>query len=395
MSDQHPLRILFLSHEFPPTGGGAATALDHLSRALACQGHAIGIITIGIGRGDEHETDPFGRLIIRLGARRRSLLAPSATELFRSYLALRFRSAQYAEGFRPDVLVAFFTFPAGRAALHLRHKIKVPLMVSLRGSDVPGFSPTRWGLLQRIQPTIVRPVWKSADLLSANGERLVQLARRFNPSREVLNLPNGVDTQMFFPAPTPPQKPPLKILCVGQLISRKRCLELLAGFQWALTQGLDAELTFVGDGPLRTALQRAASNPALASRVRISGLVPRSNLPDLYRQHHVLAHLSSAEGISNVVLEALASGLTVIGTSSAQVAQSSPSEPHILLNNVEPKTVGGAFLEHAYRVPQNEPSSPLPTHTLSWEDAAHTFCNTLNDLLAHSEPTHTPNPAGQ
>lgn len=180
------MRISFLCHEYPPFGCGASTALFYLTKALIKRGHSIQVVTAGEGRRDRVDRDADGRLIVKLGAGRRKVIAPSAAELLRSYLALRFRSAKYIAEFDPQAITAFFAFPAGRAAIAVGKHLSLPVAVSLRGSDVPGFSNRRWGFMQFLQPFLIRKVWRENDLLQANGNNLVELARQFDPSTEVL-----------------------------------------------------------------------------------------------------------------------------------------------------------------------------------------------------------------
>lgn len=339
------MRLTFLSHEFPPIGGGASTALDFFTRALAKRGHTIQILTIGVGRKTETFTDEYARQIVRMGVKRKSLLAPQSGELLRSYVALRFGAKKYVEGFAPDAINAFFAFPAGRAALALGRKLKRPVVVSLRGSDVPGFSQKRWGLLHAIHPMLVRKVWREADLMLANGDHLVALAKRFYPSRDVINLSNGVDCASFCPEPEASSDTCLSILFVGQLIKRKRCIEMLQGIKWAAENGLQAHVTIVGDGPLRSAIEAFSRKMPSSVDISLVGVCDRATLPAMYRKHHVLMQLSEAEGVSNVLLEAMASGLAVVAVDAAFNRRK--DTPALLIPNRDEETVGHILLELA------------------------------------------------
>ena len=69
----------------------------------------------------------------------------------------------------------------------------------------------------------------------------------------------------------------------------------------------------VGDGPLRVAVEAEVRALGLQDQVWLAGM--RSDVPVVLRGLHVFVLPSRAEGISNTILEAMASGLPVLATS--------------------------------------------------------------------------------
>jgi glycosyltransferase involved in cell wall biosynthesis len=70
----------------------------------------------------------------------------------------------------------------------------------------------------------------------------------------------------------------------------------------------------VGDGPERARLEQYAREQQLGASAKFTGWLDRSKVALAYRSATFLVQLSSYEGMSNVVLEALASGLPVIAS---------------------------------------------------------------------------------
>ena len=376
------MRISFLCHEFPPTGGGAATALDEITRILVRVGHAVQVITIGLrGNKQRVERDAWGRYIVRLSAGRSAIFSPSPAELLLSCLSLRFFSLAYLRRFTPEVLVAFFGFPAGLIAVPLAHKLRVPLAVSLRGSDVPGFYSSRWGVFRRFQNILVHPVWRHADVLIANGQHLTDLAEQCMPTKKLVNIPNGVDTKRFYPVANRPKYKPLRLLYVGQLIERKRILEVLQ----ALSEPIETPvtLTIVGDGSLRDKVAELGARMPGNILVEILGYVPRETMPEIYRRHDTLVHLSQAEGLSNVLLEALASGLAVITTPFA-IDNLPVRNVGIVVDPVTPEEIRKAIRlldRNRMLLGDKQQSARILGASMTWQETARQFEENLQGLI--------------
>jgi glycosyltransferase involved in cell wall biosynthesis len=104
--------------------------------------------------------------------------------------------------------------------------------------------------------------------------------------------------------------PDLTIGTIGRLDPVKNQSGLLTAFA-ALHRRLPSlRLVIVGDGPLRTSLEAQAVAVGIAGRVTFTGA--RSDTPDLMRTFDLFALPSVNEGISNTILEAMASGLPVV-----------------------------------------------------------------------------------
>lgn len=376
------MRVTFFCHEYPPTGGGAATAVDKITGCMAKLGHEIQLVTIGHGQFPEKETDSLGREIVRLEGGRKRLLSPGALELLRSHLAFSFKSARHVRKFKPDAIVSFFAFPAGLTAKRLARKMNLPLMVSLRGSDIPGFSDARWGMMRMFLKWVVRPAWKNADVLTTGGVRLTSLAQNFMPEKPVLNIPNGTDTDRFHPDPDQKDDGPLRLLYVGQLIERKRILELMDSLN--NLSGQKINLTVVGDGPLRVKVMEMARNLPENVSVIVLGHQKREAMPNIYRANDVLAQISKAEGFSNVMLEGLSSGLALIA--SRAVADELPIDrAGFALEEVNAESVGQCLrtlADDRTLLAEKKKNARSLAESMSWENTAEGYVAALEDALA-------------
>lgn len=108
------------------------------------------------------------------------------------------------------------------------------------------------------------------------------------------------------------QNQPLRCITVGHLNSRKGVDLLLESIAFAVHDGAELQLTLVGDGPARDALERAARHAGISGRVTFLGSLPRASLPKLLLDHDVFTTMSRSEGSPMAVAEAMASGLPVL-----------------------------------------------------------------------------------
>jgi glycosyltransferase involved in cell wall biosynthesis len=212
-----------------------------------------------------------------------------------------------------DGIICFFTLPCGPAAWHAWKKTGIPYVVSLRGGDVPGLvASIDW--MHRVLAPLRRAILRNAVSIVANSEGLQQLARASDPF-PVDFIPNGVDTEKFHPATATNEDGVFRVLAVGRLQEQKNnafAMRVLAGVRARIPQRLEYHI--VGDGPLRSDLQKHAVNLGLAEQVFWHGWLPREQLPEQYRSCDCLLHPTLYEGMPNVVLEAMATGLPVIAS---------------------------------------------------------------------------------
>jgi glycosyltransferase involved in cell wall biosynthesis len=165
--------------------------------------------------------------------------------------------------------------------------------------------------------------WTDVVIAVSHREATTGVTRGIRSDRLEI-VPNPVDPARFRPADVvdrerPGEVPPATsnrpvVLCVGRICRQKGQDDLLRAWSLVRRAVPDARLVLAGEGPLRTEIARLADDS-----VQLLG--DRSDVADLYRQADLVVIPSRWEGMSLAMLEAMASGVSVVATDVGGVAE--------------------------------------------------------------------------
>src|SRR5688572_20305894 len=341
-----PMRVLLLNYEFPPLGGCAGVATQALARGLAARGVTVDVVTAGErdecrsevlwdGHGEEGLLTVYRVKCTRTGVHEAGMRG--ALSYLRRALPLvraRMRDERY------DIVHVFFSLPTG-ALLPLLSLGDTPVIVSLRGSDVPGYDRHQRDVqrIHKVLRPLTRWIWRRAARVVAVCESLGRLAVRTDPGLRYSVIPNGVDMSRFRPSSRGRSRHGGKGRCsaVDRLVERKGLSDLIEAL--AILERGRFELEILGSGPDERRLKDLAARLGVSRKVIFAGSVCRSEIPGRYRDADIFTLASREEAFGNVFAEAMASGLPIVGS-----------------------TVGGIpeLVEHGkngYLVPPREPAA--------------------------------------
>ena len=306
------MKILMLNYEFPPIGGGAANAHLCLLRQYADKSDLrVHVLTSAPAPGTVTEKLSENITIYKVGVHKKTLHFWRKAEVIEWLVKAKIHYRRLLHENDYDLAHAFFGFPTGW--LCYRSAKKLPYIISLRGSDVPG-RHARLKLDYKILGPAFRGIWKKAAALVACSEGLKVRALRFLPSVSIEVIPNGVDLDSFCPAETARKSDALRLLTVGRLSVTKRVQMLIDAVEILHRDGRKLHLTIVGGGQAEQELREIVSTRDLGEVIEMAGRVRAENMPQLYRDNDVFVSASMQEGMSNAMLEAMASGLPIVTT---------------------------------------------------------------------------------
>lgn len=300
-----PLRILVIT-----TGlrlGGAEQQIAALARAFVALGNSVAIVSLTEGQ----EIDlPAGIPITELGMRKTPL----------SMLAALRKTRQVVREWRPDVIHSHMVHGNLFARALTRTGRMPPVVCSAHSAREGGTLRT---LAYRLTDR-----WCALTTHVSEAGRQAMVESGAAPARRVIVMPNGIDTTRFRPDDAVRERArrdlglsaqDILVLNVGRLVSEKDQATLIEAFRLVARAVPNARLVIAGEGPLRPALQDRIVQGGLATLATLAGA--RSDIPDLLRAADVFALSSRIEGMPLAVGEALATGLPVVATAAAGVAE--------------------------------------------------------------------------
>jgi len=167
--------------------------------------------------------------------------------------------------------------------------------------------------------------------------RLEAVAPEARGRGEVIDC--GVDLDRFAPGDPEAARAELgwrpegtAFVCVGSLTERKNVLRLARAFE----QRGEGSLAFVGDGPLRGALEGRRG-------IHLSGFVPHTSVPRWLQAADVVCQPSLAEPFGLVTLEALACARPVVATQVGGPPEFVPGGAGVLVAPADDTALGAAL----------------------------------------------------
>ena len=307
------MRVLFCSRRFFPAISGMSVYAVNLLEQLAAAGHDVTMVS-------QYREDAVGTRVYGGGPPppvadvhvigRRSLGEENGGDFERDVQDMvDVICAEHAR--KPfDILHAQYGYPTGWAALLASRQLDVPTVVSIQGGD------GHWvgSCCETHRQAMLRVLEHTDRLLIGCDSFAGEVVERLGVARERFTIvPGAVNVRNF--RPTPGRAPgdaadPVRLLYHGRVDRRKGALDFLQALASLHAAGVPFEAIVSGIGPDLDPARELADN--LRVPVRFTGYADYDAAPAIYREADVFVSPTYAEGFSNTILEAMASGLPVV-----------------------------------------------------------------------------------
>jgi glycosyltransferase involved in cell wall biosynthesis len=230
--------------------------------------------------------------------------------------ALREPLQELRKTFAFDAILCAWAYPDACGVSALAREHQVPFTVITQGSDVHAYleNPVRRHL-------IVAALSQAKGVINRSRDLARRLKEAGVPEPKLRAVYNGVDTATFRPTDQTSLRrelglnPTDKILLfIGNFLPVKNPLLLLGAFAELLAHVTGARLLLIGGGPMEEQIIAEAARLGITERVEILGRKGTADVARYLQASDVLVMSSHNEGVPNVILEALATGIPVVST---------------------------------------------------------------------------------
>jgi glycosyltransferase involved in cell wall biosynthesis len=293
------MKLCLITSEFPPVIGGIASHVYELARALSAKGVSVTVV---------HPVAP-GTKTIKGDAQGFKVLRPDIirSKPFYDYALHRYLRTLQSEH-RFDLI----------------HVHGVRPLAATKGLGIPVvFTNHSSGFLARHHAGFIRKwrtkrLLKHVDALIGPSDELVESAKFFGYNGPAHMIANGVDAERFKPgagikrSAWAVNEDDTVILLARRLVFKNGVI----GFAEAVAQmkAHNFRIVIAGDGPDRAAMTTILEKANRLDRCIFLGRISNADMPDIFRSADVSVLPSLAEATSIAGLEAMASGLPLVGT---------------------------------------------------------------------------------
>lgn len=320
------MRICFLSRRYFPAISGMSVYAKNMTKALVDRGHEIVMISQyredqkGIGvYGGGAPPDESWMEVVGLRSRGEECVSDNQPADFEMDLHTMVETALRMHEIKPfDLVHAQYCYPNGLAALEISRRLDIPNVVSIQGGD------GHWvGLCCDTHKQAMNAVLNHAMALLIGCDSFAEEVCENHdiPKEHLTIIPGATNTDKFRPVrEIGTLHQPVRLLYHGRVDSRKGSLDFVHACKKVESQGYPIEIIISGIGPDFDETKELVRTLGLEHQAKFLGSIPYQDVPEVYGKGDIFVSPTYAEGFSNTILEAMASGLPIISTNAIGVS---------------------------------------------------------------------------
>ncbi|MCP9236941.1 glycosyltransferase family 4 protein [Lewinella sp. JB7] len=325
------MRICFISRRYFPAVSGMSVYARNLTKALADLDHEVVMISqyredptgVEVYGGGPPPDEPWME-VHGLRSVGEELGAESPPADFEADLRAMVALAVELHEQRPfDVVHAQYAYPTGLAALEVSRQLGIPNVVSIQGGDghwVGACCKTH----QRAMDAVLNHSLALVIGCDSFRDEVVE-NHGTDPGRFTI-VPGATNVDQFTPRQLEHPnlidrvvrlgelRQPARLLYHGRVDQRKGSLDFIHCGARLVEDGYDIHLIVSGIGPDLEETRNLALKLGLGSRCQFLGEADYADAPARYHAGDIFLSPTYAEGFSNTILEAMASGLPIVST---------------------------------------------------------------------------------
>ncbi|MEJ2041458.1 MAG: glycosyltransferase, partial [Desulfosarcinaceae bacterium] len=268
---------------------------------------------------------------------------------------------------------------AGLAGLLMRR----PVITTLRGTDVDLANGSAFSRLMLRCCLLL-----NREIVAVSNDMARRLGAWFpGRSHNIRFIPNGVEISK---GPSRKANASFTLAMIGNLVPDKRVDVVIHALSRLKQSSPDARLLVVGDGPRRQSLKALVQRSGLQNQVAFLGLKKPHAVEKILQSCDALVLASEKEGRPNVVLEAMAAGVPVVGADIPPVRELlGHSERGLLLATGDVEHLAAQLIwlrgnREAARRLARIARAWLHEQGLSWQQTATAYASLYRKVLAQN-----------
>jgi glycosyltransferase involved in cell wall biosynthesis len=326
------MKIAIFSDTFPPQTNGVANVAHKSAIELAGLGHEVYVLTISSGiRKESHRIESEGYTVIRLPA-----LPAFAYKGHRFALPLGMAIGQIRK-IRPDIIHTHTPFSIGIEAVLASKLFHIPIIGTHHTFYDHYLQHIKldYAWAKKFSWKITVGYYNRCNLILSPSQALADSLINNGLNKPVIIHPNFIDTDIFLPASSVQKKllkklygiGPKAFVYMGRVSYEKNIQHIISAFFQAQKKDNQLQLYIIGDGPERIKLESFVQELGMDDKIFFVGAKYGNELVRYLQACDIFITASKSENMPLSILEAMATGLPVIGVNSLGV-------PEIVKNNV-------------------------------------------------------------
>jgi glycosyltransferase involved in cell wall biosynthesis len=292
-------RILVVTGIYPPDIGGPATYVPQLCAQLHKSGFKVHVVSLTENSNQKRISEPWNRTFISRNHWKPIRVFKTILILFKLSLGAQ---AIFSNGLYEEVGILSLFIKRKRIVAKI---VGDPVWERFKNSsgsaiDIESFNKQTLSKNYAIQRRFLKWSLNRFTEVSCPSDQLKELIHSWGVTKRVTVIKNGIRCHSIIPL-----KPKYDIITVSRLVSWKNLDKLILAIA-----NRDFTLAICGEGPEKSNLQLLASKSN--SNVKFLGQLSGSDLDAAINESQVFALISSYEGLSFALLEAMMSGKKIL-----------------------------------------------------------------------------------
>jgi glycosyltransferase involved in cell wall biosynthesis len=323
------MNIAIFSDTFYPRIDGVVVTILNFTQLLAEKGHKIKLYVPNyknIKRKEFHKN---------ISIERYTSFKLIGYPDFRVAIPIPIKIRGSIKRFKPEVIHIHTPGPLGIIGLKCAKQYKLPLIGTYH-TYLPDFlvciSPNKKINKSDKRDFSKKVVWKlsnyiynNCDLVTVPSESMKRELEKNGLKTKTIFLSNGLKLDEFSPKENYSKK--AKLLHIGRISFEKNIDIIIKSVGILRTEFPDIRLDITGEGPALKSLELLIKKLGLEKNIHFLGCIEHSKLNKIYKEHGIFVTASTIETQGIVVLEAMASGLPIVGVKRLAI-------PDLVGNNV-------------------------------------------------------------